>query len=295
MATAASVKDQLKTSQSQGVATADEPPTIRKLIEDPLMQAEIEKALPTAMTPKRFTRLLLTAVNSNPLLLQCNPRSLLASGMQCAQLGLEPNTPLGHCWLLPFRNHKKNIVEVQFILGYRGIIDLAHRSDHILSVEARTVHEHDAFDYQFGLNEKLDHVPVLTDPGEPIAYYGIARFTGGGHYWVVLSPATIEEHRARSSSPNSPAWKDDYDAMARKTAVRVMAPYLPLSAVAAEGIAADESTPVWEHFTGADDVLNVDARDGEAPAEDEPQVDRCAECGEVDGGHRDDCSMKGTK
>lgn len=283
MATADSVKSKIAERAGE-VALAGESPTIRDMLENPKMQAELRKALPEVMPPLRFARLVMTAVREQPLLLEADPLSLLASCLQCAQLGLEPGTKLGHAWLLPFRNNNKGIVEVNFILGYKGIINLAHRSEHIMSIEARTVYENDDFDYQYGIDERLHHKPVLNEPGESIAWYALARFKSGGHYWVVISPETVEAHRQRSASPNSPAWKNDYDQMGAKTAVRVAAPYLPLSAVAAEGIAADETAPQWEDFVkGNEDVIDVDASD---------DVDRCAECGEVEGEHRDDCSMK---
>lgn len=271
-------------------------PTIRQLLLDPQYQDEIAKALPVAMTPERFTRLAVTAVKSTPLLLEANPVTLLAGVMQCAQLGLEPNTPLQHCWLLPFRN--KGVVEVQFVLGYRGIIDLAHRSDSILDISARTVRENDEFEYEYGLDEKLRHKPMLKkkEAGEPIAYYCLANFRGGGHYFVVVDPDEIEEHRLKSKAPNSPAWKDNYDPMARKTTVRIASAYLPLSSIAAEAIAADESTPTWEQFTqpSAGESF-IDVPSSEDDDNDAEVNDRCPECGEVQGFHRDDCSKRPTE
>lgn len=59
------------------------------------MQSQIKKALPATITPERFTRIVLTALSSNPKLQQCTPGSFLGAMMQAAQLGLEPNTPLG--------------------------------------------------------------------------------------------------------------------------------------------------------------------------------------------------------
>lgn len=271
-------------------------PTIRQLLLDPQYQDEIAKALPVAMTPERFTRLAVTAVKSSPLLLEAEPVTLLAGVMQCAQLGLEPNTPLQHCWLLPFRNTKKRIVEVQFVLGYRGIIDLAHRSEAILDIAARTVRENDEFEYEYGLDEKLSHKPKLkkSEAGAPIAYYCLANFRGGGHYYVVVDPEEIEEHRQKSKSPDSPAWKDNYDPMARKTTVRIASAYLPLSSLAAEAIAADESTPSWEQFTQpspAEQFIDVPSSEG-GDNEDLDPENHCSECGEVQGEHRDDCSKR---
>lgn len=79
------------------------------------MEGEIKKALPTVITPERFTRMTLSAISVNPKLAQCTPKTFLGAMMSAAQLGLEPNTPLGQAYLIPFKN--KGIDEVQFQIG----------------------------------------------------------------------------------------------------------------------------------------------------------------------------------
>ena len=66
------------------------------------MEGEIRKALPAVMTPERFTRIILSALSSNPSLAQTTPQSFLGAMMTAAQLGVEPNTPLGQAYLIPF-------------------------------------------------------------------------------------------------------------------------------------------------------------------------------------------------
>lgn len=83
------------------------------------MLPAIKRALPGVMTPERFTRIVLTALSSNPELQQCTPESFCGAMMTAAQLGLEPNTPLGQAYLIPYRNNRKGVVECQFQLGSR--------------------------------------------------------------------------------------------------------------------------------------------------------------------------------
>ena len=106
------------------------------------MEGEIRKALPAVMTPERFTRIILSALSSNPALAQTTPQSFLGAMMTAAQLGVEPNTPLGQAYLIPFRN--KGILECQFQLGYKGIIDLAYRSGNVSIIQAQVVYENDS-------------------------------------------------------------------------------------------------------------------------------------------------------
>lgn len=230
--------------------------TIRDLIEE--QRVEIERALPKAMDPDRFTRVVLTTVRSTPELQECEPVSLIAAMMLSAQVGLEPG-PLGHCYLIPRRI--KGVKQVMWMLGYRGIIELAHRSPAIESIEAREVHERDHFEFAYGLADELTHRPVLGDRGPLVAVYGLARFAGGGHYFRVMSRTDIDGIRERSDAAERGPWVTDYEAMARKTVIRAMAPFLPLTVEAASAIAADESTPteIGEHMV--DDVIDVDVID----------------------------------
>lgn len=302
MATTTEVKEEMRKKELETAGGAPKPKTIRDMLMDPAQQREIATAIPNGMTPERFTRIALTTINSTPLLQKCTATSLIAGVMQAAALGLEPNTPLGHCWLLPFENRRENRFDVQFILGYRGIINLALRSPAVHSVEAREVYEADEFEYELGLDEKLRHVPVFDEQtyDDITIFYGIVRYSDGGHYWRLVKHHTIEEHRARSKSPDSPAWKNDRLAMGLKTVIRIMAPYMPLSAEASAGIAADGTAPTSfaDIITPDEDYIDAESHEeGDPPKDDEPkdETERCAECGEVDGVHRDDCSKAPAK
>lgn len=210
-------------------------PTVQQTIEQ--LKPQIMRALPKGMTADRFTRIVLTTLRTTPKLMECNPQSLLAAVMLSAQLGLEPG-PLGHAYFVPYGR------EVTFIVGYKGIIDLARRSGQIKSIEAREVCENDLFEYEFGLDPKLRHVPAMGDRGAPKLYYGVAHFVDGGHYFEVMSLADIEKFRARSKAKDNGPWKTDYSAMAKKTVIRRMAPFLPVSSETARAIEADEGIVV---------------------------------------------------
>ena len=81
----------------------DAAPTLQQYIER--MKPGIAAALPSVITPERFTRMVLSAISTNPNLAQTTPKSFLGAMMTAAQLGMEPNTPLGQAYLIPFRNH----------------------------------------------------------------------------------------------------------------------------------------------------------------------------------------------
>lgn len=129
-----------------------------------VMEPQIKKALPEVITPERFTRMALSALNTTPKLNECTPMSFLAALMNAAQLGLEPNTPLGQAFLIPYNN--KGEMECQFQLGYKGLIDLSYRNPNMQIITAHTVYENDEFEYELGLNPCLNHRPTLGERGE---------------------------------------------------------------------------------------------------------------------------------
>src|SRR5690625_5711770 len=98
------------------------------------------------MDVDRLMRLTMTTIRTTPELRQADVGSLLGGVMQAAQLGLEPGL-LGQCYLLPFKNNRKGITEVQFIIGYKGMIDLAKRSGHTQSIYSHSFYEKYEFKY----------------------------------------------------------------------------------------------------------------------------------------------------
>lgn len=208
------------------------------------MAPAMKEALPRHMDVDRLMRLAMTTIRTTPQLREAEVSSLLGAVMQAAQLGLEPGL-LGQCYLLPFKNNKKGITEVQFIIGYKGMIDLARRSGHIESIYAHAVYEKDEFEYELGLEPKLKHKPSMeSDRGEFIGAYAVAHFKDGGYQFEFMPKSEIEKRKARSKSANSSysPWKTDYEEMAKKTVIRHMWKYLPISVEIQEAVSYDEGT-----------------------------------------------------
>lgn len=237
------MKQQLAKKTSGKTAAA---PSKIKTIEEYMKQMApaMKEALPRHMDVDRLMRLAMTTIRTTPQLREAEVSSLLGAVMQAAQLGLEPGL-LGQCYLLPFKNNKKGITEVQFIIGYKGMIDLARRSGHIESIYAHAVYEKDEFEYELGLEPKLKHKPSMeADRGEFIGAYAVAHFKDGGYQFEFMPKSEIEKRKARSKSANSSysPWKTDYEEMAKKTVIRHMWKYLPISVEIQEAVSYDEGT-----------------------------------------------------
>lgn len=238
----------------------------------------LEKSWPRIMSvignnlsPQRLYQMYVSTINREPQLAQCSVESVLSCFMKCAALGLEPSNVdgLGRAYILPYgnKNLRTGQKEATFIIGYRGLIDLARRSGQIRDISARAVHEGDTFEYAYGLDETLHHVPCAK-PGKLTHVYMVAHFTDGGHYMLVMTDQEIRQVMQRSPSArkqNSP-WHTDYEAMAKKTVIRRAAPYLPMNVEAQQAAAGDERTPDYSDvFHPLPDAIDT--------TESEPQPD----------------------
>lgn len=206
------------------------------------MEPEIKKALTSVITPERFTRIALSATSNNPELTQCTPISFISALLNAAQLGLEPNTPLGQAYLIPYKNKGK--LECQFQIGYKGLIDLAYRNGDMQTIQAHTVYSNDEFDFSYGLNGTLVHKPAKENRGEPVYFYGFFKTTNGGYSYNVMSKENMDEYAKNYSkafgSSFSP-WKTNYKSMAKKTVLKQALKYAPIKTDLARCLTTDMS------------------------------------------------------
>lgn len=216
-------------------------------------QSEAFRAvLPATVDSDRFSRLVLTAVKATPELARCfettqGQTSVLLAAMQAAAIGLEPNTPRQHCWLLPRKRGGTTECELQ--IGYRGYLKLARSSGTVKEAFAQVVREKDHFEWARGLEK--DHLEWRPydgddeDAGEMTHVFAVVRFTNGGTQFVVMNRQQVEKRRAVSSSfrsqnnQHSP-WLTWTEEMWCKTAIKALVPYLDLDAALEDAVQRDE-------------------------------------------------------
>lgn len=252
-------REQLKNqlAQTANAQAAQAPKRPEQLIADYIKAnfKTMQTVLPKHMSAERMARIALTVIRTNPQLLECSMPSLIGGVLEASKLGLEIGL-MGQAYLVPFNNKKTGQKEAQFIIGYRGLIDLVRRSGQVSTIEAREVHENDEFDFSYGLENNLIHKPKLTDRGEVIAYYAVAKMKDGGYSFLVMSKEDIEKYRDKyAKAKDYGPWKDDFDAMAKKTVLRQLIKYLPISV---EYLAHDELSGQEVAREVLDDAAMVD-------------------------------------
>lgn len=212
--------------------------TIESLLGNDKVKQEIGKALPKHLKGEKFLRIALTELRLNPKLQQCNPYSFLGALLRSAQLGLEPGSTLGYAYLIPYGN------ECQFIIGYKGMINLATRSGVIKRITASEIYENDNIQYEKGSKPYLSHKPALINRGECIAYYALANYNDGDSQFEIMNVDDIELVKKSSKTSNNGPWVTHYNEMAKKTVIRRLFKYLTISTELTEAIVADEQADV---------------------------------------------------
>ncbi|MFC5359529.1 recombinase RecT [Azospirillum himalayense] len=271
---------------AQQIASGQRPPlaapagneqnTIQKLLQAPKTVQRFQQLVPRHLNPERMLRVMAQAVYKTPKLAECEPVSLLGSMMACASFGLEPNTPLGHAYLIPFEKKRKqgnqwvtDRVDVNLIIGYRGFIDLARRSGNLVSIHADVVYgayadmPADEFSFEYGSNMHLRHVPIGDNQGRPpIWAYAHASLKDGQAFEVLPYArvlrirdnsqgfqAALASKRDAERNPQRDGWKmRSFDAspwvaheheMSAKTMVRRISKVLPMSIEFANAVQLD--------------------------------------------------------
>jgi recombination protein RecT len=249
-------------------------PGTLQLFKDNLPAASKELAEKAA---NRFAKMVYTTICQNPSLQKCTFASLAKAASQSASLDLDIDVR-GLAYLIPYRN--KNVQEAQFQIGYLGLIELAYRSRKVKSISAHCIYESEKetaevvrVDGQYSVKHPFSYEKPT---GKLVAVYATAEIDGLGPQTVVLRFDEIERYRKISKAPNSPAWKDHYEAMAKKTAIRQLAKFLPKSIVEdfSRGAAMDEHETFVEAQVSAEETIKNQA--GSEPVDAEFEDDDAA-------------------
>lgn len=160
------------------------------------------------------------------------PQTVIQAALKAASYDLPVDNALGFAYIVPFNNSKKTddgswikIPEAQFILGYKGMIQLALRTGAYKRLNVMDVREGELiscdrltedFEFRWEQDEaEREKLPI-------IGYVGYYRLVNGTEKTVYMSVQQIEAHEAknRKGKTQGKGWRDDWDAMARKTVMR---------------------------------------------------------------------------
>ena len=177
---------------------------------------------------QQFITSIVSAVQANPQLQECTNTSILSSALLGQSLKLSPSPQLGHYYMMPFKNNKNNTTEAQFVMGYKGMIQLAIRSGYykrlnVLAIKEGELVRYNPLDEDIVVNLIEDEEQREAAP--TIGYYAMFEYTNGFRKAIYWSKKKMEAHALRYSAGYKAKkgytfWEKDFDAMAYKTMLR---------------------------------------------------------------------------
>jgi len=205
----------------------------------------LKELMPTHVNPDRLLRLFQNAITQNKKLLECTDLSIINVVAKCGSFGLEPNTPLGQCHIIPYKE------EATFQMGYQGLIELARRAG--TTITCGTVHENDTVVAREGLHQDFDITyDIKKGRGEVIGVYAIAETREGNKIWKYMSVEDCDEHGKKYSKAygkkdkfgnfTSP-WQTNPESMYLKTVIIQVCKYAP-KAILAEWVSVESRSGI---------------------------------------------------
>lgn len=259
-------------------------------------KAAFMDALPkNTLNIDRFIQSAIMAITNpkNPLLRTCTKDSLFRSLKESASYGLEVSGLLGQAYLIPYNEsvqvapgkwEKQMTCHMQ--LGYKGLIELARRSNTIKTIAAEPIHENDIFDIELGMNRHLSHkIDITKERGEVVGYYCLVELMNGGCQFTVSSKKDIEQHRDKFSKAykkddKSNVWNSNFDAMALKTQVIKTLKLCPISVEALDAVSKAEmdDLKIDDSEYSINDEVKSNVQDAEVvkaePEKEQPKIEQ---------------------
>jgi recombination protein RecT len=232
---------------------------MNSILHQPGLVKTLVKSLAGSMSPDQFASVAFRIYRTaGPTMLEANPTSFVAALVEAAQLGLSPDPNLQECYLIPRWNKTAKQTLVGFQLGYAGMIKLMVRGGAVESIYPEVVYSGDTFRAKGGTDPGIEHELADPEGRDVVAAYAIAFQKSGRPITRVVWKTDLDKAAARSGKADgtlSSFWRDHFDAMARKTAVRRLYRFVPHSSAASEAFARDQDR---EDGKDVDPVIEVD-------------------------------------
>lgn len=189
----------------------------------------------TNLDAERVIAAALAYIGSTPALWPCDPETVRDAVIAAAKRNLVVG-PEGYAWLIPFKENDRqgNYIRTvcQYMLGYKGMLELMRRSGAYSNVTAFIKYANDVLVVKVGTDGRFEYTPkVFGNRGPVEGYIAFAKLTSGEFIFEAMDKTAVDAIRARSKAPGSPAWTNDYDRMALKSVIKRLSQHAEMSAV----------------------------------------------------------------
>lgn len=270
---------QTATTTPAATAPATGLKAFNSLIQMPKTQTYLQEVL--GEKKSQFVNNLVALVSNSENLQNCDPQSVMFAGIKATALNLPLDPNLGFAYIVPYNDKVKRKKTAQFQIGYRGLLQLAIRSGQMAAINVTDVRQGELVGEDILTGEiKLKKTANRTEK-PVIGYVAYMRLVNGFEKTIYSSRDEVENFALRFSKQKfdgklANVWASDFDAMAKKTVLKALLKYAPLSTEMAEAISHDEDAmkmqvenPAMEEAEA--EVITVEAEDPTPAAETKPQ------------------------
>lgn len=198
-----------------------------------------------------FVNNLTALVSNNVKLQECEPVTLMYAGIKATALDLPLDPNLGFAYVIPYKNTRAQKTEAQFQIGYKGFIQLAIRSGQFKTINVTEIKEGEISDENIVTGEITFKRKESRDTLKTIGYVAYFKLNNGFEKMLYMNVEQMEGHATKysqtyssryESTRNSSKWTTDFDAMAKKTALKLLlSKYAPLSVEMQQAVLTDQA------------------------------------------------------
>ena len=214
----------------------------------------LAELLPRDITTDQFRSALWIHLNATDKLANCTPKSIMSGVINAATYGMLPGRD---CYLIPFRNRKKNVYEAAFVPDYRGLIRALERTGKVRRAFANPVYSNDHFEVDF-LADVFSHKPALDQRGRIVCYYACIFMKDDARHIDVMHLEDIERIRKRSPFHEEGPWVTDTVEMSKKTVLKRLCKTVQLTPQITDLLEQEESREDSDFNTRRGDEASVD-------------------------------------
>lgn len=179
----------------------------------------------------QFLSAVVSLVNSDQNLMQVfydAPVTIIQAALKAATFDLPIDPNLGYAYIVPFRNRKQDgskRMEATFIMGYKGMMQLAYRTGMYKNINAVDVREGELVRFD-RLTEEFEFAWILDEEERAAApivgYVAFFELTNGMRKTIYMSKKEMMQHeqKYRKGQYMGKGWRDDFESMALKTVIR---------------------------------------------------------------------------
>lgn len=247
---------------SKEIQKQEERKGVRAMLESPMIKGRIQEIL--GKNASTFAASVVQIANSNALLAKAEPSSIIGAAMTAATLKLPLNNQIGQAYIVPFNTKNPDgtkTTKAQFILGYKGLKQLAIRSGQYRHIYAKEVYEGQKVDDDSFLGYHFDW--KAKESNKVIGYASYYELLNGFESVLFMSNEELQDHGKKYSQTFKNGyglWKDDYHKMALKTVTKLHlnSGEAPLSIDMQNALEGDQAVMNFQEEDGTIDVSYPD-------------------------------------